>query len=130
MATPTDASGLRFKKHLAMSLPDSRSGWIRYFLSRRALAFPTQGRFIPALSGLLVIQSYWLVSFPRRQYKQQFVPITDRAMVYLTLSLRLISRGGMWEAVRILGWISRVAVNALKVFFDQQRRATIIVGVK
>src|SRR5216683_1606677 len=34
---------------------DSRSGWIRYFLSCRALASPTTCRFIPALSGLPVI---------------------------------------------------------------------------
>src|SRR5215469_18272085 len=31
-------------------LQDSRSGWIRYFLSCRALASPTTCRFIPALS--------------------------------------------------------------------------------
>src|ERR1700758_4290678 len=31
---------------------DSRSGWIRYFLSCRALASSTTCRFIPALSGL------------------------------------------------------------------------------
>jgi hypothetical protein len=34
---------------------DSRSGWIRYFLSCRALASPTTCRFIPAHSGLPVI---------------------------------------------------------------------------
>src|SRR5947208_13104747 len=33
-------------------LQDSRPGWIRYFLSCRALASPTTCRFIPALSGL------------------------------------------------------------------------------
>src|SRR5262250_3610777 len=37
-------------------LQDSRSGWIRYFLSCRALAFPTTCRFIPALSRLPVTQ--------------------------------------------------------------------------
>src|SRR5215469_2463659 len=37
-------------------LQDSRSGWIRYFLSCRALASPTTCRFIPALSGLPVIR--------------------------------------------------------------------------
>src|SRR3989442_5405206 len=37
-------------------LQDSRSGWIRYFLSCRALASPTTCRFIPALSGLPVTQ--------------------------------------------------------------------------
>src|SRR5438477_11547635 len=36
-------------------LQDSRSGWIRYFLSCRALASPTTCRFIPAHSGLPVI---------------------------------------------------------------------------
>src|SRR6266478_6808570 len=35
---------------------DSRSGWIRYFLSCRALASPTTCRFIPALSDVPVIQ--------------------------------------------------------------------------
>src|ERR1700730_16475960 len=35
-------------------LQDSRSGWIRYFLSCRALASPTTCRFIPALSGFPV----------------------------------------------------------------------------
>jgi hypothetical protein len=38
-------------------LQDSRSGWIRYFLSCRALASPTTCRFSPALSGLSVIRS-------------------------------------------------------------------------
>jgi len=38
-------------------LQDSRSGWIRYFLSRRALASPTTCRFIPAHSGLPVIRT-------------------------------------------------------------------------
>src|SRR5260370_17076399 len=37
-------------------LQDSRSGWIRYFLSCRALASPTTCRFIPALSVLPVIR--------------------------------------------------------------------------
>src|SRR5438067_11771059 len=36
-------------------LQDSRSGWIRYFLSCRALASPTTCRFIPAHSELPVI---------------------------------------------------------------------------
>src|SRR6266852_5500490 len=35
-------------------LQDSRSGWIRYFLSCRAPASPTTCRFIPPLSGLPV----------------------------------------------------------------------------
>src|SRR5260370_36427050 len=35
-------------------LQDSSSGWIRYFLSCRALASPTTCRFIPAHSGLPV----------------------------------------------------------------------------
>src|SRR6266536_106039 len=38
------------------SLQDSRSGWIRYFLSCRALASPTTCRFSPAHSGLPVIR--------------------------------------------------------------------------
>src|ERR1700694_4751220 len=37
-------------------LQDSRSGWIRYFLSCRALASPTTCRFIPAHSGFPVIR--------------------------------------------------------------------------
>src|SRR5207244_2390945 len=36
-------------------LQDSRPGWIRYFLSCRALSSPTTCRFIPALSGLPTI---------------------------------------------------------------------------
>src|ERR1035438_9465439 len=37
-------------------LQDSRSGWIRYFLSCRALASPTTCRVIPVHSGLPVIR--------------------------------------------------------------------------
>jgi len=37
-------------------LQDSRSGWIRYFLSCRALASPTTCRFIPAHSEFPVIR--------------------------------------------------------------------------
>jgi hypothetical protein len=40
-------------------LQDSRPGWIRYFLSCRALASPTTYRFIPALSVLPVTRSEW-----------------------------------------------------------------------
>src|SRR5215475_5255478 len=36
-------------------LQDSRPGWIRFLLSRRALSSPTTCRFIPALSGLPTI---------------------------------------------------------------------------
>src|ERR1700730_7959585 len=50
-------------------LQDSRSGWIRYFLSCRALASPTTCRFIPALSGLPVIRPQSAVSS-----KQSFLP--------------------------------------------------------
>src|SRR6266446_5698848 len=39
-------------------LQDSRSGWIRYFLSCRALSSPTTCRFIPALSGSPVIRPH------------------------------------------------------------------------
>jgi len=49
---PTDASGLRFETHLAVSSARLRSGWSRCLLSRRALTSPTTCRFIPALSGL------------------------------------------------------------------------------
>src|SRR6266436_10216292 len=38
-------------------LQDSRSGWIRYFLSCRALASPTTCRFIPALSEFPVTRA-------------------------------------------------------------------------
>jgi hypothetical protein len=54
MAPPTDASVYASRNTSRCPLQDSRSGWIRYFLSCRALASPTTCRFIPALSGLPV----------------------------------------------------------------------------
>ena len=54
IAPPTDASVYASRNTSRCSLQDSRSGWIRYFLSCRALASPTTCRFIPALSGLPV----------------------------------------------------------------------------
>ena len=51
MAPPTDASVYASRNTSRCPLQDSRSGWIRYFLSCRALASPTTCRFSPALSG-------------------------------------------------------------------------------
>src|SRR6266849_4513167 len=55
MAPPTDASVYASSGASRCRLQDSRPGWIRYFLSCRALASPTTCRFIPALSELPVI---------------------------------------------------------------------------
>src|SRR6266436_4249365 len=54
MAPPTDASVYASSGASRCRLQDSRPGWIRYFLSCRALASPTTCRFIPAHSGLPV----------------------------------------------------------------------------
>jgi hypothetical protein len=56
IAPPTDASVYASNDTSQCRPQDSRSGWIRYFLSCRALASPTTCRFIPALSGLPVIR--------------------------------------------------------------------------
>ena len=47
-ARPTDASVYASNDTSRCRPQDSRSGWIRYFLSCRALASPTTCRFIPA----------------------------------------------------------------------------------
>src|SRR5260370_1511979 len=47
IAPPTDASIYASRNTSRCPLQDSRSGWIRYFLSCRALASPTTCRFIP-----------------------------------------------------------------------------------
>src|SRR3979411_1948177 len=52
IARPTNASVYASRNTSRCSLQDSRPGWIRYFLSCRALASPTTCRFIPALSEL------------------------------------------------------------------------------
>src|SRR6266404_5802289 len=52
IAPPTDASVYASRDTSRCPQQDSRSGWIRYFLSCRALASPTTCRFIPALSEL------------------------------------------------------------------------------
>jgi hypothetical protein len=52
IARPTSTSVYASRNTSRCSLQDSRPGWIRYFLSCRALASPTTCRFIPALSGL------------------------------------------------------------------------------
>src|ERR1700682_4535888 len=49
---PTDASVYASKNTSRCPPQDSRSGWIRYFLSCSALASPTTCRFSPAHSGL------------------------------------------------------------------------------
>ncbi len=51
IAPPTDTSVYASRNNSQCPLQDSRPGWIRYFLSCRALASPTTCRFIPALSG-------------------------------------------------------------------------------
>ena len=56
IAPPTDASVYASRDTSRCPQQDSRSGWIRYFLSRRALASPTTCRFIPALSEWPVIR--------------------------------------------------------------------------
>src|SRR6266849_10858325 len=52
IAPPTDASVYASRNTSRCPPQDSRSGWIRYFLSCRALASPTTCRFSPAHSGL------------------------------------------------------------------------------
>src|SRR5664279_2173778 len=65
MAPPTDASVYASRNTSRCPQQDSRSGWIRYFLSCRALASPTTCRFIPAHSGLPVTRTLattrWIV---------------------------------------------------------------------
>src|SRR5208282_894867 len=56
IAPPTGASVYASRNTSRCPLQDSRSGWIRYFLSCRALASPTTCRFTPAHSGLPVIR--------------------------------------------------------------------------
>src|SRR3989454_8664578 len=51
MAPPTGASVYASRNTSRCPQQDSRSGWIRYFLSCRALASPTTCRFSPAHSG-------------------------------------------------------------------------------
>src|SRR6266702_8474017 len=51
MAPPTGASVYASRNTSRCPQQDSRLGWIRYFLSCRALASPTTCRFSPALSG-------------------------------------------------------------------------------
>src|SRR5215468_3277574 len=53
---PTDTSVYASSGSSRRRLQDSRPGWIRCLLSCRALSSPTTCRFIPALSGLPVIQ--------------------------------------------------------------------------
>src|ERR1022692_278940 len=50
IAPPTDASVYASRNTSRCPRQDSRSGWIRYFLSCRALASPTTCRFSPAHS--------------------------------------------------------------------------------
>src|SRR3989442_14855058 len=63
IAPPTDASVYASRNTSRCRPQDSRPGWIRYFLSCRALASPTTCRFIPALSELPVTRE----EFPDRQ---------------------------------------------------------------
>src|SRR5258708_27495365 len=52
IARPTDTSVYASSDTSRYRLQDSRPGWIRCFLSCRALSSPTTCRFIPALSVL------------------------------------------------------------------------------
>src|SRR5713101_5194323 len=54
IAPPTSASVYASRNTSRCPQQDSRSGWIRYFLSCRALASPTTCRFNPAHSGFPV----------------------------------------------------------------------------
>src|SRR6266403_943553 len=63
IAPPTGASVYASRNTSRCPPQDSRSGWIRYFLSCRALASPTTCRFSPAHSGLPVTQES---SFPQK----------------------------------------------------------------
>src|SRR6516225_6149076 len=56
IAPPTDASIYASRNTSRCPPQDSRPGWIRYFLSCRALASPTTCRFSPAHSGWPVIR--------------------------------------------------------------------------
>src|SRR6266851_7056863 len=59
IAPPTDASIYASRNTSRCPPQDLRPGWIRYFLSRRALASPTTCRFSPAHSGLPVTRKQW-----------------------------------------------------------------------
>jgi len=65
IAPPTGASVYASRNTSRCPQQDSRSGWIRYFLSCRALASPTTCRFSPAHSGLPVI----------REQSEEWLPI-------------------------------------------------------
>src|SRR6267378_7000636 len=76
IAPPTDASVYASRDTSRCPQQDSRSGWIRYFLSCRALASPTTCRFIPALSCLPVtreqsrtIGKSWQIISAKRTYQ-------------------------------------------------------------
>ena len=57
IAPPTDASVYASRNTSRCPPQDSRSGWIRYFLSCRALASPSTCRFSPAHSELPVTRT-------------------------------------------------------------------------
>jgi hypothetical protein len=104
MAPPTDASVYASKDTLRCPLQDSRSGWIRYFLSCRALASPTTCRFNPAHSGLPVIE--WLLE------------ATDRALYQMKRS----GGGAVTAPVRFnagLGGVPEHGVSITHVPFSQ-----------
>src|SRR5882672_3692906 len=73
IARPTDASVYASSDTSRCRLQDSRSGWIRYFLSCRALASPTTCRFIPAHSGLPVT---WKIVYDAAQ--MQGYPVSTK----------------------------------------------------
>src|SRR5450759_921459 len=67
IAPPTGASVYASSDTSRCPPQDSRSGWIRYFLSCRALASPTTCRFSPAHSGLPVTRE------ERARHEMRFV---------------------------------------------------------
>jgi len=55
-----------------------------------------------------------------------FGSANQRSLVYPIDLLSVLSVKRIWETVRILRRISAFAVKALKIFFDQQRRAAAV----
>ena len=72
IAPPTDASIYASRNTSRCSRQDSRSGWIRYFPSCRALASPTTCRFIPALSGWPTTRELLMVVRPENSQRGHF----------------------------------------------------------
>src|SRR6266849_4609075 len=103
IAPPTDASVYASRNISRCPLQDSRSGWIRYFLSCRALASPTTCRFIPAHSGLPVAALLGTLIIPHFGWRAMFVLGGVGALVVWYL------RKALPESPRWLESISRTA---------------------